>query len=82
MTATATETKRFGHFTPRIRFNWGFWDARADRERGNGNRVFPALGRFPLPTDNKPYCEGYRAGLESPKVMDSSTPAWLARPNK
>jgi hypothetical protein len=65
------------HFGPRARFNWGYHDARWDRERQIDRR---AGGAFPLPKD-KPYCDGYAAGHASGNDPEDrlSTNAWKAR---
>jgi len=58
--------------SPRLRFNWGYHDARTDKARGNvmTPRAFDDF-----------YYEGYRAGrraapLDSVEVSPASTAAW------
>jgi hypothetical protein len=79
-----TETK----FPPRVRFNWGFWDAAADIRRGNLQRRLPSpqwsTQQFPLPAFDKVYCAGYtiaweayQEALKAGTVKDSDE-AWKA----
>ncbi len=57
-------------FSPRIRFNWGFWDARNDRDARR-------YRRDPMPAWDKFYCAGYEAGKHS--QSDTSDSAWEYR---
>ena len=70
----------------RVRFNWGYHDARFDIQHRlvNRERIKPGTiavdGQRPLNWDDRSYCEGYHRGLESD--LDNpehklSTWAWL-----
>lgn len=68
-------------YSPRIRFNWGFHDATADREAKRRNRQHVPQGTlFCLPKADKAYCAGYVSGQSadlSNGRPESSEPAWL-----
>jgi len=58
-------------FDDRVRFNWGYHDARFDLKHNMDNREAIAPGTIspsgnrPLPWQDRAYCEGYHRGLES-----------------
>lgn len=56
-------------FPPRQRFNWGYWDARA-------NRVWGTTRQFPLPRFDPDYCAGYRDGQCCDLREADSDAAW------
>lgn len=67
--------------SPRVRFNWGFHDATADRThaRKRDRRTIRQGDLFCLPLWDKAYCEGYAAGWEcdlSAGRPESSDAAW------
>lgn len=65
--------------SPRIRFNWGFHDATADKLRKRNRIDIPQGKLFCLPRHDKPYCAGYFAGQRadiSQGKPESSEPAW------
>lgn len=68
-------------FGPRIRFNWGYWDAYGDAINHLRDRRYIKLGSlFALP-QNPAYCAGYDYGFAQGKAGESSTsstPAWRA----
>ena len=53
----------------RVRFNWGFWDARSDVK--NGRAVCDVAGHF-----DRAYADGYVAGIAG-GADTTSEPAWL-----
>lgn len=68
---TLEKTREPEQFEDRIRFNWGYHDARFDaknhltnRETINPGRIDPG-GQRPLPWKDEAYCEGYIRGYES-----------------
>lgn len=65
-------------FTTRERFNWGYWDGRADQDRGKF-----ALWCRPCQTSGHPfdkiYGQGYWAGRYDQSETQSSATAWKAR---
>lgn len=74
-------------FGPRIRFNWGYHDARYDKERGHTDRRTltgqdTKTGMYPLPKDtphHQHYAAGYGHGWESDlknPEHELSTHAW------
>jgi len=61
------------YFENRVRFNWGYWDGRAEQQRGQANRV---LAGHP----DQPYRLGYLYGFaEAGKQIVSATSedAWI-----
>ena len=51
--------------SPRITFNWGFWDARSDTENGRRDRRNVPVGElFCLPEGSLPDAIAYRAGYD------------------
>jgi hypothetical protein len=67
---------------PRVRFNWGFWDARHEARHGTERRVVScgAHDHCQVSASRCPhYHAGYRAGLEwaGSNEPDDSEPAWL-----
>lgn len=62
-------------FSPRIRFNWGFWDGRADAQAKRN----PMWSTHP----DASYKAGYYAGRETRDEANvtSSEPAWRAEQN-
>lgn len=71
--------------SPRIRFNWGFWDARADKEAGRRDRREIQGGElFALPCDGsnqtRAYRDGYVAGRKESFAKEAtSDEAWKDR---
>ena len=70
-------------FPPRVRFNWGYHDARFDRERGLAgvvpNRTTTENWHTQLPSGTateRAYKAGYGAGLVSEETDTTSTAAW------
>ena len=52
-------------FPPKVRRNWGYWDAVADIQAGRRNREYIRAGEmFCLPKWDKPYRDGYAAGIQ------------------
>jgi len=48
----------------KLQFNYGYFDALADRESKRRNRVGITQGQlYCLPAWNKAYCKGYRKGF-------------------
>lgn len=72
-------------FPDRVRFNWGFWDARLDRDSFGSNRLTGERGKlqrdpYPLPEDPA-YVAGYGAGQKSAPDVSTSDHAhkeWMA----
>jgi hypothetical protein len=51
------------NFPASVRFNWGFWDAKADIEHNHENRMCIPQGHiFCLPKWDKAYRDGYAKG--------------------
>jgi hypothetical protein len=63
------KTNKTEQFEDRVRFNWGYHDARFDIKHNRPNRETVTqpqpFGVNPLPWNDKPYCEGYIRGFES-----------------
>ena len=55
------KTQNKDQFEDRIRFNWGYHDARHDRREGYRRNLTDRA----LPQQDKAYCEGYWRGIES-----------------
>lgn len=70
MTSTAKTT-----FTPRVRFNWGFWDALAAKRDGSRPKDEVWISRH----FDRAYAEGYSAGKQYEGTPLSSDAAWKAR---
>jgi len=70
----ARQPSKFG---PRIRFNWGYHDARSDRAL-NLDRQQDRPADRPLPASDTPYCAGYAAGMVSLTSETLSEEAWKA----
>lgn len=70
--------------TPQVRFNWGFWDARADRENGRRDRqLIPSGELFCLPSGDDPLAKNYRLGYsygfrDEHQLDKTSSVAWDA----
>ncbi len=73
-------------FGPRVRFNWGYWDARADRfttySDGDRRNTWHPRSVNRKMADGTPYnrlyVAGYKAGWVAPADEDtSSEPAWV-----
>jgi len=66
-------------FSDRIRFNWGYHDARWERQRGT-LRTTVTTGPQNLTQVSREYdaayYQGYRHGAVSPEHETTSTPAW------
>ena len=60
---------------PRLRFNWGYHDARLDKSTNRGRRRQGA-GDRPLPEWSAKYRAGYDAGWRSSIGDQLSTQAW------
>lgn len=79
----SSKTDQFG---PRVRFNWGFWDAIADaenqRQDRSGIREYGACRQAPLPPGKEyaPFRAGYAAGWQHWRdhhsAPESSEAAW------
>ena len=67
-------------YPPRLRFNWGFHDATADKSRAHDRRAIPQGQDFCLPLFDPVYCAGYEAGQRELLTCgrpESSEAAWL-----
>ena len=72
------------HFGPRIRFNWGYHDARAEAGRGRARQLAPFGPGDERTVSPECGCEGafwyaygYAAGLRSEADDTESTAAWV-----
>lgn len=70
-------------FPPRVRFNWGFWDARQERTLGRRRALVdhgPQSTRVVSRQHDRYYHAGYAAGLQSQPddTVTSSAPFWRA----
>lgn len=65
-------------FPPRERFNWGYWDGRADQERGRFPLWCKSYNSHKHPSD-KVYGRGYWAGRYDTSGANSSDEAWRGR---
>ncbi len=68
-------------FTARVRFNWGFWDARLDQKEPHlhGDRRASSHPHTIVDHFDSFYAGGYRAGWESEQECESSGMAWKER---
>lgn len=64
---------KFTDATPRVRFNWGFWDGQADR-KANRRAIWDKGAKH---VDDI-YEAGYRAGQQQDSHPTSSQDAWDA----
>lgn len=96
MARTLTESKALGT-TPRIRFNWGYWDGVYDARHNYLERTLMVAGgqlRAKLPqagdAGSKAYRAGYAAGYRAVRderdglseVPETSDAAWRAAAKK
>lgn len=58
-------------FTPRVRFNWGFWDATDARQAGRRCHDELWIARH----FDKAYAKGYSAGKQAPEANPTSSDA-------
>jgi len=50
----------------KLQYNHGFFDGKADKEKGRINRQYIREGKiFCLPIKNKEYCKGYKQGYNN-----------------
>jgi len=64
---------------PRVRFNWGYHDARCDRERGKLRKLVssgPQNLEYVSMSFDYYYYQGYSAGVDSPTEDNLSNNAW------
>lgn len=65
---------------PRVRFNWGYHDARMDRENGRLRKLVssgPQSLKYVSMSYDYYYYQGYKAGIDSDENATLSTDAWL-----
>jgi hypothetical protein len=75
---SAHQTTNGREFSARERFNWGYWDGRADHVSGNVPRWKSRYCDTPHPLDAS-YGKGYYAGLADSSGAESSDAAWNDR---